>query len=845
MKEYKILAKLMIVFLALSFQANTQTWQNITYSNNGLPSNKIRSIAPDKQGNIWISTSDSGITKLKSGQFRTWKDRDRLNDDCTFDGLNDITKRISRMIKDSLNNLYFTSLRYKYYGLVKFDSAFHFIKSPYDFNIYPLAIDKMGNIWCRTDNSDTTFYTNGVVKLSPNGVWQNYKTYNSGLFKNKVNDIAVDAFGNVWFGYDGSGNLSRFNGSSWKLYSIYNNSTTLSVDQLKSDKTGDVYGYFDTDLIQYKRTLDSVVRRTDDPAIGGNPLGIDINNKLWTTYTSSNTISLYKNNTSTNWTTYNITPTNVSGIAIFATSLYFDDKNTTWITGNCNYTIYPEGAGLVRFNGSSFNQYTEQNSGLLDDVTNDVTKGRILNQLIIAHPNGISMLDTITRTSKVYDENNSGLYNDFVDFIFIDSKNNKWIPRDNGIQKLLPNNIDWVFYSIDSLKHISNYNKSICEDKFGNIWFSDDRGLSEIKNNTIINFENIQISSKSATIKKIVADKLGNILLSYSDNDVIKFNGTSGIIISNNNNSNTSFSDLITTDSLNNIWTIYFNFQNFGLLKYNGANWNIFKSPIAETFTPNEIYCDRFNRIWLISALSGVWCFDGQIWKTYNVSNSNILSNNVSSVFIDSLGKVWFGTDKGISILTPGPTSIPTIKTNDITNITSTTATSGGYITDNGGSFITSQGVCWSTSSNPTIINSKSIDGIGNGLFSSNITSLIPQTLYYVRAYATNVIGTSYGNQVSFTTGSTSIAQKLKEDKYYSLFPNPSNGKMFLKVDLNKNDLIEINAINILGDCNKIKYNLLENGLLELNIPENINGIITLEIIINGISIFEKVAIIK
>ncbi|MCF8428952.1 MAG: hypothetical protein K9G64_02380, partial [Bacteroidia bacterium] len=77
------------------------------------------------------------------------------------------------------------------------------------------------------------------------------------------------------------------------------------------------------------------------------------------------------------------------------------------------------------------------------------------------------------------------------------------------------------------------------------------------------------------------------------------------------------------------------------------------------------------------------------------------------------------------------------------------------------------------------------------------------------------------------------------------LFPNPNNGKMFLKGDINKNDLIEINAMNILGDCIKIKYNLVDNGLLELNIPENITGIITLEITINEKSTFEKVSIIK
>jgi hypothetical protein len=87
--------------------------------------------------------------------------------------------------------------------------------------------------------------------------------------------------------------------------------------------------------------------------------------------------------------------------------------------------------------------------------------------------------------------------------------------------------------------------------------------------------------------------------------------------------------------------------------------------------------------------------------------------------------------------------------------------------------------------------------------------------------------------------------QGIKEDKFLSLFPNPNNGKMFLKGDFNKNDLIDINAINIMGDCCKIKYDFAENGLLELNFPDHITGLITLEITINGKSSFEKVSIIK
>ncbi len=96
--------------------------------------------------------------------------------------------------------------------------------------------------------------------------------------------------------------------------------------------------------------------------------------------------------------------------------------------------------------------------------------------------------------------------------------------------------------------------------------------------------------------------------------------------------------------------------------------------------------------------------------------------------------------------------TLPTVTTDNVTNITQTTATSGGNVTSNGGSTVTARGVCWSTSASPTISNSHTTDGIGTGAFVSNITGLTGSTLYYVRAYATNSAGTAYGNQVSFTT---------------------------------------------------------------------------------------------
>jgi hypothetical protein len=95
----------------------------------------------------------------------------------------------------------------------------------------------------------------------------------------------------------------------------------------------------------------------------------------------------------------------------------------------------------------------------------------------------------------------------------------------------------------------------------------------------------------------------------------------------------------------------------------------------------------------------------------------------------------------------------PTVaSTTAASNIHGTTATSGGNITNDFGNTITARGVCWSTSPNPTTADSKTTESGTTGSFTSNITGLTLSTLYYVRAYATNAAGTSYGAQVSFTT---------------------------------------------------------------------------------------------
>lgn len=99
------------------------------------------------------------------------------------------------------------------------------------------------------------------------------------------------------------------------------------------------------------------------------------------------------------------------------------------------------------------------------------------------------------------------------------------------------------------------------------------------------------------------------------------------------------------------------------------------------------------------------------------------------------------------------PTATVTVYTNEITEITSSSARCGGVVTTNGDISITTRGVCWNTSQNPTVNNSHTSDGQGLGLFTSTLNGLDEETVYYVKAYATTSEGgTFYGDEKSFST---------------------------------------------------------------------------------------------
>jgi uncharacterized protein (TIGR02145 family) len=158
------------------------------------------------------------------------------------------------------------------------------------------------------------------------------------------------------------------------------------------------------------------------------------------------------------------------------------------------------------------------------------------------------------------------------------------------------------------------------------------------------------------------------------------------------------------------------------------------------------------------------------------VSNLSGLSLN-TKYYVRAYASNISGTAYGNEIsFTTSPAVIPTLTTNTASRVTHSHALIGGTIASDGGISTTSRGVCWSTSSNPTITDSKTSDlfGLSPGFFPSFVSGLSANTVYYVRAYATNSIGTGYGQQVQFTTltnytGQTGTANDIDGNIYHTI----------------------------------------------------------------------------
>ncbi len=159
----------------------------------------------------------------------------------------------------------------------------------------------------------------------------------------------------------------------------------------------------------------------------------------------------------------------------------------------------------------------------------------------------------------------------------------------------------------------------------------------------------------------------------------------------------------------------------------------------------------------------------GVCWSTHPEPTINDLHGNSGtgpgsySVFMDGLvsgmsynvcafAKNSYGIAYGDIVSFVPTDGLPVVETTDVTNVTSNSAVCGGNVREEGVGDVIRRGVCWSSNHNPTTQDHDIPNGTGLGEFSCNITGLSSNTVYFVRAYATNTVGTAYGAEKTIPT---------------------------------------------------------------------------------------------
>ncbi len=139
----------------------------------------------------------------------------------------------------------------------------------------------------------------------------------------------------------------------------------------------------------------------------------------------------------------------------------------------------------------------------------------------------------------------------------------------------------------------------------------------------------------------------------------------------------------------------------------------------------------------------------------YNVCRSCYAwGREISSTSVEGYA---MNENNGVSIrcLKGEVSSVPTVTTSEVSNISLNTAEVGGSVTDDGGESVSERGILWSADPDLRILDNrdnKIVDVGGSGSFSSTLSGLGPNATYYIRAYAINSIGIGYGEEISFQT---------------------------------------------------------------------------------------------
>ncbi|MBK8874478.1 MAG: T9SS type A sorting domain-containing protein [Bacteroidia bacterium] len=539
--------------------------------------------------------------------------------------------------------------------------------------------DRFGNIWT---GGRIPFWSQGCVTRFDGQTFTNWGTYAENYLPNEIiNNIAFDYNDRIWVGTD-QGLATSADGLTWQHYTSGN--CSLIRDQIKGiaiEPDNDIWvvtgeqgngliggvGFFDGTTWNFYTSVNSGL-----PSEQLTDVAIDQNGIIWITCN----IGLIKFDGLT-WTQYN---TGNSGISPGAPrEVMVDSLNRVWICNGPNIDIF-DGVNWSQINNSvwpvaNFNatsMYIRGDKIVLSETTNTSrvmmfdgvnwswqwTNDFIINSYIdldgnywTAGANAVKKFENGQVTN--YTRYSTALCENMSEDLFIDSKNNKWIANGNGGIQVF-DCPDWEIYGIlnESLFPVpqtqSYVGSQISETADGDIWFTyngSDGFAVQVPNGDYQNYASWVVWDKSNAhpwfqgIKKIAGTDSGKVfcIADFTYNTFMYDKATNSWTLWDITNGITGWPKCLASKPGGQMYICH----SGGIDIYDNTGWTTIDVSSIGISDILDIEFDNFGNLWL-GTVEGLWKYDGLSWVNWNITNSNIAANTVTSIKIDTITNTIF-----------------------------------------------------------------------------------------------------------------------------------------------------------------------------------------------------------
>lgn len=266
------------------------------------------------------------------------------------------------------------------------------------------------------------------------------------------------------------------------------------------------------------------------------------------------------------------------------------------------------------------------------------------NDLWVGTGGGIMKLNKITGIPTFYNKANSGLPNNFVQHIAIDSKGTKWFSCfAEGLQSF--DGTGWKRYNLTDLGLPSNEVTALAADAAGSVWIGTEfNGLLKFDGTNWTEYNSSNSGLSYNFINSIAIDANG-IVWAGTQEGLLKFDGANWTVYTtSNSNLPNNWIGAVTIAGNNSIWIG----TSAGLSKFDGTNWTSFNTSNSglPSNSINIINVQSNGTLW-IGTEAGLTKYAGNIWKNYTTLNSGLKSNSISSIAVEENGLVWAGSFRG------------------------------------------------------------------------------------------------------------------------------------------------------------------------------------------------------